>query len=585
MGRTKEKVEKITKSTLLSRGWTAAAIDALLPKPELVRNPHYSSAAPMQLWVKEIVLEKEQLEEFTQLKLKKNILFAKQKKIDYEKVKSISEVQEIYNDLSKKCSGIRKSYASFQTCDKKLCDLGNFLNRKNIFQILNIDDSDGKQQLSKLRKEVKDTFVQLRKKFVLMYAEIYANLPDIASFIEGILSSGDYDYLVSIQDIATSCIIQNLLPKDPKDECPAARATKRCFILHTGPTNTGKTYNALLSLKKANSGVYLAPLRLLALEVFNELNNSGVPCDLSTGEEDITVPSSRHVSSTIEKLNIEIRYDVAVIDEAQLLADEQRGSAWTRAILGVLADEVHVCCSPNAVNIIKQLIDDCGDSCEVIEYKRNTPLVVETAPFSFPQSVRKGDALVVFSRKSVLQASGELANKGFKVSVIYGALPPEVRRKQVERFISGETDVVVATDAIGMGLNLPIRRIVFLETRKFDGSSVRQICAAEAKQIAGRAGRLVIYDVGYVNCVDGYKFIKKMLDAELGDLKYVYYAPARDFILSIKIGDLKQRLLACAECRDKGESPFRKADLNNSFVLYYKIAISESSLQRALQIT
>ena len=300
MSRTKEKVEKITKSTLLSRGWTVAAIDALLPKPELVRNPHYRSAAPMQLWVKELVLEKEQSEDFTQLIAEKNIRSSKQRKIDYDKVKSISELQGIFDELRKKCFGIRKSYASFKTCDKKLCDLGNFLNRQKISQILGINDSDGEQQLSKLRKDVKDTFVHLRKKFVLMYVDMYANLPDITSFIEGILSNSDYDYLVSIQDIAMSCIIQNLLPKAPKDEFTAARAMKRRFILHTGPTNTGKTYNALLGLKKANSGAYLAPLRLLALEVFNELNNSGVPCALSTGEEDITVPSSRHVSSTIE---------------------------------------------------------------------------------------------------------------------------------------------------------------------------------------------------------------------------------------------------------------------------------------------
>jgi len=563
MSRTKEKIEKITKSTLLSRGWTPAVIDVLLPEPELVRNPHYKSAAPMQLWVKDLVIEKEQSKEFTQLQSNK-----KRNKIDYNRVKNISEVQEIFDELRKKCSRIRKSYANFKTYDKQLCYLGKFLNRKNIFQILGISDSEEKNQLSELKIDVKNTFVHLRKKFVLMYADIYADIPGIADSIERILNESKYDYLVSIQDIATSCIIQNLLPEAPKDEYPAARAMKRRFIVHTGPTNTGKTYNALLRLKEANSGVYLAPLRLLALEIFSELNNSGVSCSLSTGEEDIVIASSHHVSSTIEKLSTEIRYDVAVIDEAQLLSDEQRGNAWTRAILGVLAGEVHVCCSPNAVNIVKQLICDCGDSCEVIEYERNTPLLAETKAFSFPRSVCKGDALVVFSRRSVLQVSGELANRGFKVSAIYGALPPDVRRKQVERFLSGETDVVVATDAIGMGLNLPIRRIVFLETRKFDGKSVRQLVAAEVKQVAGRAGRFGIYDIGYVNSVSDKKTIKKKLDQKLKDLEYVYYAPPRDFILSIKIGDLKQRLLACTESRNKSEGPFKKADLSNSFVLY-----------------
>ena len=103
-------------------------------------------------------------------------------------------------------------------------------------------------------------------------------------------------------------IIKELIPAHPKDEYKATRTMKRHFVIHCGGTNTGKTYNAIQALKNASSGVYLAPLRLLALEIFQTLNGAGVPCTLSTGEEDIIVPGAHHISSTIEKLNVEREY-------------------------------------------------------------------------------------------------------------------------------------------------------------------------------------------------------------------------------------------------------------------------------------
>ena len=111
-----------------------------------------------------------------------------------------------------------------------------------------------------------------------------------------------------------------------------ARTLDRHFVLHYGPTNSGKTYQSIEALKKARSGVYLGPLRLLALEVFDTLNDAGVACSLLTGEESIEVPSAGITASTIEMLNTNRRYDVAVIDEAQLIADRDRGGAWTKEI-------------------------------------------------------------------------------------------------------------------------------------------------------------------------------------------------------------------------------------------------------------
>ena len=118
------------------------------------------------------------------------------------------------------------------------------------------------------------------------------------------------------------------------------------------------------------------------------------------------------------------------------------------------------------------------------------------------------DALIVFSKKSVLALAAHLENQGVHCSVIYGSLPPATRREQVRRFLEKETEVVVSTDAIGMGLNLPIRRIVFIETRKFDGVGRRSLLPEEIKQIAGRAGRFGLYDEGFVAVLDDLELIK-----------------------------------------------------------------------------
>ncbi|MBR4501022.1 MAG: helicase [Clostridia bacterium] len=289
------------------------------------------------------------------------------------------------------------------------------------------------------------------------------------------------------------------VPAHYRDLYPAARAMRRRFILHLGPTNSGKTYEACGRLHGARQGIYLGPLRLLAAEQFETLNLRDVPCSLVTGEEQIRVPGSRVQSSTVEMADMQTHYDVAVIDECQMIADRDRGGAWTAAILGLCADEIHLCASPDAELLLTQMVLDCGDTLSVTRHERMTPLVVQNEGFRFPESVRPGDALIVFSKARVHAAAAELRQRGFRVSLIYGALPPDVRRSQARSFQQGENDVVVSTDAIAMGMNLPIERVVFLESEKYDGDIVRPLTDAEIKQIAGRAGRYGQYDTGYVN--------------------------------------------------------------------------------------
>ena len=310
--------------------------------------------------------------------------------------------------------------------------------------------------------------------------------------------------------------IRKLLNKNPIDDYPQAREMKRHFILHVGPTNSGKTYQSLERLKECEKGIYLGPLRLLALEVFDKFNRMEVPCNLVTGEESNLVDDAVCQASTIEMLNTHDYFDIAVIDEAQMLADPRRGHNWTRAILGIQAGEIHVCMAPSAENIVKKLITLCDDSYEVHHYERMTPLIFEpfkegTNEGNYIKQLKPGDAVITFSKGGVLGISEQIEKAGLKTSVIYGNLPPSARKFQVEQFATGETEVVVATDAIGMGINLPIKRIVFSTIEKFDGIEKRVLYSQEIKQIAGRAGRKGIYEEGFCVSVDDPEYVEKCL--------------------------------------------------------------------------
>ncbi|MBQ8092461.1 MAG: hypothetical protein IJ242_02660 [Clostridia bacterium] len=325
------------------------------------------------------------------------------------------------------------------------------------------------------------------------------------------------DALLAKEQRLRSALVK-AVPEHYRDLYPLARRIHRRFILHLGPTNSGKTHESIQRLHSARRGIYLGPLRLLAAEQFETLNGSGIPCSLVTGEEQILVPGSKVQSSTVEMADLETHYDIAVIDECQMIADKNRGGAWTDVILGLCADEIHACASPDAEALLSQIITDCGDELTIVRHHRMTPLVMEKEGFQFPESVRTGDALIVFSKARVHAVAAELKRLGYRVSLIYGALPPDVRRDQAQRFLDGETDIVVSTDAIAMGMNLPIERIVFLNSEKYDGDITRPLTDAEIKQIAGRAGRYGQYETGYVNAFGFKGMIAQALNRPLYSL-------------------------------------------------------------------
>jgi len=308
------------------------------------------------------------------------------------------------------------------------------------------------------------------------------------------------------------------------DSFSVARSLKRHHHFYLGPTNSGKTYQALLALEKAQSGVYLAPLRLLAMEVRDRLVAAGVPCNLITGEERVLMEGARHTASTIEMMNPRTQVEVAVIDEIQMLLDPDRGSAWTAALVGAPAAKVFICGSTAVTKPCIDVIETLDESYDVTYLERKTPLVLEHESLcgkryskqKLKPKLQKGDAVIAFSRKDVLTFSARFRQWGFTVASIYGALAPEVRRTESERFNSGQADILVATDAIGMGLNLPIRRVIFSHIHKFDGIAPRMLNMTEVRQIAGRAGRFGIYDTGYVSVMEDDELIhiEHMLTAD-----------------------------------------------------------------------
>lgn len=280
---------------------------------------------------------------------------------------------------------------------------------------------------------------------------------------------------------------------------PMARSMGRRAQLCMGPTNSGKTHAALEALKAAPSGMYLAPLRLLALELRDRLTEAGIACNLMTGEEQELVPGATHTAATIEMMDSQQAVDVAVIDEVQMLEDPNRGWAWTQALLGAPATQLYVCGSATMQPACERLFRSLGESVETRHFTRKVPLQLQPEPLKEARrELRKGDALIAFSRRAVLNWSAQLRRWGFKVATVYGALAPEVRRAEAERFASGQADILVATDAIGMGLNLPIERVVFSTVQKYDGEAMRSLRAMEVLQVAGRAGRFGLFDAGWV---------------------------------------------------------------------------------------
>ena len=314
------------------------------------------------------------------------------------------------------------------------------------------------------------------------------------------------------------------------------------MMLHVGPPNSGKTHDALHRLAEAGSGWYLAPLRLLAWEVFDRLNQRGAKCNLLTGEEFIPVEGAEITAATIEMFNPNHPGEVVIIDEAQMLADADRGWAWTRAMMSSLAPEMHIIGPETAQHLIQKMAEAANIPMGTVTHERLAPIKVADKHWLL-ENIPPRTILVAFSRKMVLELKTRLETIGRNVSVVYGSLPPEVRRKQAERFAAGDNDVCVATDAVGMGLNLPADYVCFYEVEKFDGRDIRLLTPAEVQQIGGRAGRYGYSHAGEVGATrrGDLRIIHQLFYADAEELTHARVAPSVDDLALIP-GSLAEKL-------------------------------------------
>jgi len=362
------------------------------------------------------------------------------------------------------------------------------------------------------------------------------------------------------------------------------------FEYFAGPTNSGKTHAALELLCAAESGAYLAPLRLLALEVYERLREQGVAASLVTGEERAVDPNARHVSSTVEMLDIGRPVELAIVDEAQMLQDEQRGWAWTLAVAAVRAKRVILCGSEDGLGPAQRLAARLGVPLSVRRFERKNPLeVVDAIPLS---SLRAGDAVVAFSRSAVVELQNQIRKNGRSTAAIYGSLSPAVRRREAERFRSGRADVLVATDAIGLGLNLPIHRLIFATMEKYDGVATRLLTPPEIRQIAGRAGRYGLHEKGLVSALDprSVRILRERIERfdPVPAETPIWISPTDEHLerLSAIIGTKQlSRLLEFFQTRVRaGDADLRIADLSDSIEVCVALEMSDGFTELPLSV-
>jgi len=367
------------------------------------------------------------------------------------------------------------------------------------------------------------------------------------------------------------------------------RDQQKLFI-HIGEPNSGKTHDALDALKAARSGWYLAPLRLLAYEIFDRLNGDGVACNLLTGEEHIPVEGARITAATIEMFNAMNSGACVIIDEAQMLADADRGWAWTRALMESSAPEMHIIGPPTARNLIQVLAAAAEIPCELVEHQRLAPIALVERHFTL-ESLPPSTIFVAFTGQGVGGRKGELGRVGRVVSGVEGGLRAEVRRREAGRFAEGETEICVATDAVGMGLNLPADVVCFYEVEKFDGKNDRQLYPSEVHQIGGRAGRYGMSKTGLIGTTHKHdlEVIRELYEHTPPELTFARVAPTADD-LSLLPGSLAEQLTQWAELKSIPEAlraVITTADMDERIALAKMLSdenIEKLGLESALQL-
>ena len=253
-----------------------------------------------------------------------------------------------------------------------------------------------------------------------------------------------------------------------------------------GPTNTGKTHLAVETMLEYESGIIGFPLRLLAREIFDKcVNKVGIEkVALITGEEKIIPKSPKYYICTAESMPQDIAVDFIAVDEIQMCADHERGHIFTDRLLNARGDKLTMFLGSHTM---KSVITSLIDKIEFISRERYSKLTY--SGYKKISRLNPKTALIAFSVDEVYAIAELVRRQKGGAAIIMGSLSPKTRNSQVELYQSGDANFLVATDAIGMGINMDINNVSFSSLIKFDGKKNRKLNLSEISQIAGRAGR------------------------------------------------------------------------------------------------
>ena len=262
--------------------------------------------------------------------------------------------------------------------------------------------------------------------------------------------------------------------------------TKNRITAVLGPTNTGKTHLAIDTMLSFESGIIGFPLRLLAREVYDKvikkINLDKVA--LITGEEKIIPSNAKYFLCTVESMPIDKDVEFVGVDEIQMCADHERGHIFTDRLLNIRGTKLTMLMGSNT---IKKIISKLDDDVEFINRERLSKLTY--SGHKKISRINRKTVIIAFSAEEVYAIAELIRRQKGGAAIVMGSLSPKTRNAQVELYQSGDVDFLVATDAIGMGINMDLDNVFFSNLKKFDGKKVRKLNLSEIGQIAGRAGR------------------------------------------------------------------------------------------------
>ena len=325
-----------------------------------------------------------------------------------------------------------------------------------------------------------------------------------------------------------------------------------------GPTNTGKTFLAIETMLSFNSGMIGFPLRLLAREVYDKIINKIDPSSVAliTGEEKIIPSKAKYFLCTVESMPIDKKLEFVAIDEIQMCNDHERGHVFTDRLLNLRGEKQTMLMGSHTM---KNILINLNEKIEFIHKDRYSNL--SYSGHKKISRIERKSAIIAFSTEDVYAIAELLRRQKGGCAIVMGSLSPKTRNSQVSLYQSGDVDYLVATDAIGMGINMDLNNVYFSNLKKFDGKKLRKLNLSEIGQIAGRAGRYmndgsfgVTGEVQSINPDD----IELIENHKFEDINSIYwrnsdlnFTNSKELIRSLEDKPGKNWLRRIGECEDE----------------------------------